>query len=124
MIEPRDVFGFKSNQLQPTQAGFCLDWQVPSNLPYFQHPTNTDGKLPSVAILDASIEALRTHSGLDYLFAKSVQAAEFAETLEPLDRVRLSFSREEAGEWRVVWTRLGDDRASPPPVADLRFHFR
>ncbi|MEQ1878700.1 MAG: hypothetical protein ABL958_18805, partial [Bdellovibrionia bacterium] len=88
--------------------GTALDWRVPGDLPYLKGHFPNQAVLPGVAILDATVSALKLISGRD-LRLGTVRNAKFLQLVRPGMKARLEFKHMEEERWKIQWFSQSDD---------------
>jgi 3-hydroxymyristoyl/3-hydroxydecanoyl-(acyl carrier protein) dehydratase len=103
MIEPKKSFQFSK----------AFQWEVPADLSYFDGHFPGNPVLPGIAIIDASLEAIRLERGMEEPpYVRKVDSAKFTQVIQPGHIVDL-----EIVENVVTWKRDGVQ------VAEVRLTF-
>jgi len=99
-MEPIELFVFSNG------SEGDIKWHVQDNLPYFDGHFPDNPILPAIALVDASIEALRQHLALEQTpFIKQICTAKFKDIVAPGDVLTIKIEQETAARWNIIWTR-------------------
>ena len=103
MIQPNSIFTFRIEPSSCHSGCFHTTWTVPENLAYFDGHFPTQPILPAVAILDASIEFLRSATKNPKLELKTTSSAKFSQPILPGSKIEIFAHDLKENNWDLEW---------------------
>ncbi|HEX4923464.1 MAG TPA: hypothetical protein VFV50_05240 [Bdellovibrionales bacterium] len=119
MINPDVVFDFEINGNGPSFAG---NWAIPGDLPYFEGHFPDGAVLPGVAILDASLTAIKRAERDSSLRLTGVKNAKFLQLVRPGMNVRMDLTKTGDATWAVQWHSVAAGTDAKVLLVELSLH--
>ena len=113
MIQPNSIFDFR---IEPS---FRTTWIVPENLDYFDGHFPGQPILPAIAVLDASVELLRSATKNSKLELKATSSAKFSQPILPGYKIEILAHHLKENNWDMEW-RLTDLKQTDLKQLDLK----
>lgn len=104
MINPSSLDLFTHLVHPVTEDKFRVRLQIPKELPYFDGHFPENPVLPGVAIIDFSVEALRTQAHVIKILL-GVKSAKYLALVAPMDVLVLECTKLSSDDWQIIWTK-------------------
>jgi len=103
VINPSELIKFQFTKSEIEKGSFCLNWEIPHNLPYFIGHFPNNPVLPAVAVLDISIEIVKRISKNPAMEIKNIKTGKFYEIIAPNRKIQIRVENKSPGEWILTW---------------------
>lgn len=108
MINPDVTFKFDSKP-EKIDGGYSVDWRIPGDLPYLKGHFPNQAVLPGIAILDATMTALKLVQGNPDIRFNTIRNAKFLQLVRPGMKTKIEFKPSDNSKWKVQWFSQSDD---------------
>jgi hypothetical protein len=93
---------------------FESEWTVPSDLPYLRGHFPSQPLLPAIAMIDGSLELLRSALGAKEIFPSAISSAKFIVPVTPDLKVKISLHQLSNESWQADWETKSSE--GPPTL--------